>query len=211
MRSKRTLTSVPPPKITTDNRPYRWPHARQPRGRCRRDQGLVSRVRKADRKPGRCGSPADHGADDRRHPAHDRQTDGDTVRTLQVDAVRERLEVAARSFLELLLRLPVEEVARARDASFMSRRSFTICADVIPMPSLGHKSIAEAERYTGEANQVRLSAAAVARLPGGTRTGLPKPGQPALGKRRKIERRTARRWRSQGDSNPCFRRERATS
>jgi hypothetical protein len=35
-----------------------------------------------------------------------------------------------------------------------------------PMAVLGHKTLAEAERYTREADQVRLATAAVARLQG---------------------------------------------
>jgi enterobacteria phage integrase len=50
------------------------------------------------------------------------------------------------------------------------------------MAILGHKTLSEAERYTREADQVLLAASGIARLEDRTRTGLPKPTNPGLGK-----------------------------
>jgi enterobacteria phage integrase len=53
------------------------------------------------------------------------------------------------------------------------------------MAVLGHKTLAEAERYTREADRQRLASAAIAKLEGRKENGTPKPDHSGLGKRRK--------------------------
>ena len=80
------------------------------------------------------------------------------------------------------------------------------------MSILGHTTLAEAERYTEEADQAGLAEDAVIRLEGHKANRFSQTAPDSLGKAAEKERKIkmkARRWRSLGESNPCFRRERA--
>ncbi len=82
------------------------------------------------------------------------------------------------------------------------------------MAILGHTTLAEAERYTEDADQARLADAAISRLEGHKANTNSQTALTSLGKARK-EKGKSRwwdlRWRSLRDSNPCFSLERATS
>jgi integrase len=82
------------------------------------------------------------------------------------------------------------------------------------MSVLGHTTLAEAERYTEEADQANLAVDAVIRLEGHNANNFPQTPSAGLGKRAKTERKSKRDgkgWRSLGESNPCFSLERAAS
>jgi len=82
------------------------------------------------------------------------------------------------------------------------------------MSVLGHTTLAEAERYTEEADQASLAVDAVIRLEGHNANSFPQTPSAGLGKRSKISRKSKLRdtsWRSLGESNPCFSLERAVS
>ena len=50
------------------------------------------------------------------------------------------------------------------------------------MSVLGHKTLADAERYTREADQVRPAGAAVTKLEGQPQPNIPQTGQNRIGK-----------------------------
>ncbi len=75
------------------------------------------------------------------------------------------------------------------------------------MPVLGHTTLAEAERYTEEADQASLAVDALARLEGHKANDFPQTQSAGLGKPTKSPRKSAgvkQNWRSLGESNPCF-------
>jgi len=78
---------------------------------------------------------------------------------------------------------------------------------------LGHTTLAEAERYTEEADQAGLAEDAVIKLEGHRANRIPNHfrgfGENAENESKIIERCEA--WRSLGESNPCFSLERAAS
>src|SRR5687768_2206508 len=81
------------------------------------------------------------------------------------------------------------------------------------MAILGHTTLAEAERYTEEADQAGLAESAVIKLEQ-RRTNSPQTDFSSLGKQPKKEGKSKWKdsgWRSLGESNPCFSLERAAS
>ncbi|MGJ5242810.1 tyrosine-type recombinase/integrase, partial [Bradyrhizobium oligotrophicum] len=74
------------------------------------------------------------------------------------------------------------------------------------MSVLGHTTLAEAERYTEEADQASLAVDALARLEGHKANGLPQTQSAGLGKPTKSSKKSAgerQTWRSLGESYPC--------
>jgi hypothetical protein len=75
------------------------------------------------------------------------------------------------------------------------------------MSVLGHTTLAEAERYTEEADQAGLAADAWARLEGHNANDSPQTRSAGLGKQAKTVRKSKgmrQNWRSLGESNRCF-------
>ena len=82
------------------------------------------------------------------------------------------------------------------------------------MSVLGHTTLAEAERYTEEADQASLAVDALARLEGHKANDFAQTQSAGLGKPTKKPKKSERvrqNWRSLGESNPCFSLERAAS
>jgi enterobacteria phage integrase len=82
------------------------------------------------------------------------------------------------------------------------------------MSVLGHTTLAEAERYTEEADQIGLAVDALTKLEDHNEKTFPQTHPESLGKRRKSSAKTdavGHSWRSLGESNPCFSLERAAS
>ncbi|WP_316235489.1 tyrosine-type recombinase/integrase [Bradyrhizobium sp. SZCCHNR1085] len=73
------------------------------------------------------------------------------------------------------------------------------------MSVLGHTTLAEAERYTEEADQASLAVAALARLEGHKANDFTQTSSEGLGKPTKTARKSKgvrQNWRSLGESNP---------
>ena len=82
------------------------------------------------------------------------------------------------------------------------------------MAALGHLTLAEAERYTREADRRHGGRRAIVKLEDHKANRIPQTSSDNLGKMAKTQRKSKRResrWRSLGESNPCFSLERATA
>jgi enterobacteria phage integrase len=82
------------------------------------------------------------------------------------------------------------------------------------MAALGHLTLAEAERYTREADRRRNGRRTIVKLNDHRKNRTPQTHSPNLGKEPKTEAISdgeALGWRSLGESNPCFSLERATA
>ena len=82
------------------------------------------------------------------------------------------------------------------------------------MAQSGHKTLTEVQRYTEDADQKRLADSGYAkrrqRTKGAMMLQTALPTYTNMRNKPEISNGGARPWRSLGDSNPCFRRERAT-